>query len=244
MTAKTFAREGSAVVVVDRNEAGAQQVVEEIRSAGGTAEPMVANVGNPADIEAMIRFATDKFGRLDVLHNNAIYTVMGRVAEVALEDWQRTMDVSLTGYWYATRAALPVMVRQGKGIILNTASTAGLSGNYNMGAYNVVKAGVLNLTRVTAIEYARKGIRCNAVCPGPVDTPGLRFAASNSEEWLNRNREAVPMGRFATTQELANVFLFLASDESSFITGAAIVADGGITAYSGTPYIPKHGPDW
>ncbi|HXR36426.1 MAG TPA: SDR family NAD(P)-dependent oxidoreductase, partial [Candidatus Binataceae bacterium] len=125
--AKTYAREGAAVVIVDRNLEGAQRVAGEIHQAGGRAEPLEANVGRTADIEAMVKFALDKFGRLDVLHNNAIFSVMGtRAADIELKGWQMTLDVSLTGYWYATKVALnQAMLTQGKGVILNTASVSG-----------------------------------------------------------------------------------------------------------------------
>ena len=245
-TAKTFAREGAAVVIVDRNAEGALRVASEIRQAGGTAEVFEANIGRTGEIEAMIQFALNKFGRLDVLHNNAIYSVMGqRTADIELKGWQLTLDVSLTAYWYAIKVALnEAMLKQGKGVIINTSSVSGLSGDYTQCAYNVIKAGVLNLTRVVAIEYARKGIRCNAICPGPVLTPGIKGVARGSDERLRHIAEGMPMGRLGDPQEIANVALFLASDEASFVTGAAIVADGGLYAHSGMPYAPGNGPDW
>lgn len=243
-TAKTFAREGAAVVVVDLNEEGGNRVAGEIRSSGGTAEFMRANAARPPEIEAMLKFATDKFGRLDVLHNNAIWMEAGRVGELSLEGWQRTLDVGLTAYWYATKIALGVMLVQGKGSIINTASVSGLAGDYTLGAYNAVKAGVVNLTRVTGIEYARKGIRCNAVCPGPILTPPLKRISQSRADIFDRIREAIPMGRYGEPQEIANVALFLASDESSFVTAAYIVADGGLWAHSGMPSLSGQGPDW
>jgi meso-butanediol dehydrogenase/(S,S)-butanediol dehydrogenase/diacetyl reductase len=243
-TAKTFAREGAAVVVVDMNEQGGNRVVAEIRKAGGTAEFLFADVGSTAEIERMIKFASDKFGRLDVLHNNAVFTTVGRIADITLDGWQKTLDVGLTAYWYATKCALGVMLPQGKGAIVNTASVSGLAGDYTLGAYNAVKAGVVNITRVTGIEYARKGIRCNAVCPGPIGTPPLLRMEDARPDIVGRIREAIPMGRLGEPQEIANVVLFLASDEASFVTGAMFVADGGLWAHSGMPSLSGEGPEW
>jgi len=243
-TAKTFAREGATVVVVDLNEDGAARVVSEIRKAGGAAESLRADVGVPAEIERMIKFARDRFGRLDVLHNNAIFTTVGRIGEISLEGWQKTLDVGLTAYWYATKCALELMLPARKGAIVNTASVSGLAGDYTLGAYNAVKAGVVNITRVTGIEYARKGIRCNAVCPGPIGTPPLLRMEDSRPDIVARIREAIPMGRLGEPQEIANVVLFLASDEASFVTGAFFVADGGLWAHSGMPSLSGEGPEW
>jgi meso-butanediol dehydrogenase/(S,S)-butanediol dehydrogenase/diacetyl reductase len=244
--AKTYAREGGTVVVVDRNLEGANRVAGAIRDSGGVAETFEANVGALDQVEAMIKFALDKFGRLDVLHNNAIFSVMGtRAADIELKGWQRTMDVSLTAYWYASKLALNLaMLKQGRGVILNTASVSGLTGDYLQCAYNVAKAGVVNMTRVIAIEYARKGIRCNAICPGPTLTPGIRGLGKGSDQGLHRVAEGIPMGRLGDPQEVANVALFLASDEASFVTGGAMVVDGGLNAHSGMAYAPGRGPDW
>jgi meso-butanediol dehydrogenase / (S,S)-butanediol dehydrogenase / diacetyl reductase len=244
-TAKTFAREGAAVVVVDLNEEGGRHVTDEIRKAGGTAEFFRADVGVPKEVERMIKFTTDKFGRLDILHNNAIFTTVGRIADLTLEGWQKTLDVGLTAYWYAIKIAIEkAMLAQKRGAIVNTASVSGLAGDYTLGAYNAVKAGVVNITRVTGIEYARKGIRCNAVCPGPIGTPPLLALEKQRPETVKRIREAIPMGRLGEPQEIANVVLFLASDEASFVTGAFFVADGGLWAHSGMPSLSGEGPEW
>ncbi len=243
-TAKTFAREGAAVVVVDLNEEGGNRVVSEIRKGGGTAEFLKADVSVPAEIEGMIKFATRRFGRLDVLHNNAIWTAVGRIGELTLESWQKTLDVGLTAYWYATKCAIEVMLPNRRGAIVNTASVSGLAGDYTLGAYNAVKAGVVNITRVTGIESARKGIRCNAVCPGPIATPPLLRLEDARPDTVARIREAIPMGRLGEPQEIANVVLFLASDEASFVTGAFFVADGGLWAHSGMPSLSGQGPEW
>jgi meso-butanediol dehydrogenase/(S,S)-butanediol dehydrogenase/diacetyl reductase len=243
-TAKTFAREGATIIVVDIDEEGGSRVVDDIRTAHGTAEFCRADCGEPAEIQQMIAFATDRFGRLDVLHNNALFTVVGRIGDITLEGWKKTLDVSLTGYWYAIKIALGPMLKQGKGVIINTASVSGLAGDYTLGAYNAVKAGVVNISRVTGIEYARKGIRCNAICPGPILTPPLKKLGEAKPDVFARIREAIPMGRYGEPQEIANVALFLASDEASFVTGAYFVADGGLWAHSGMPSLSGEGPDW
>jgi meso-butanediol dehydrogenase / (S,S)-butanediol dehydrogenase / diacetyl reductase len=243
-TARTFAREGSSVMVADRDEAGASRVVDEIRASGGSAEYIIVDVGKPADVARMIETAESRFGRIDVLLNNAVYTGVGRVADISLDDWQQTLAVSLTACFYATKLVLPIMVRQRSGVILNTSSTAGYVSEYKLAPYAVVKAGVIALTRNTAIEYARKGIRCVAVCPGATDTPGFSRTLTRPEGFREIFTNRIPMGRFAQPAEIANVMLFLASDEASFVTGAYIVSDGGFTAHSGNPYVRGEGPDW
>lgn len=243
-TAKTYAREGATVVVVDLNEEGGNRVVGEIRAAGGAADFHRADVGVPAEIEGMIQAAIDRHGRLDVLHNNAIFTGTGHMHELSLADWQKTLDVGLTGYWYASKVALPHMIGQGKGVITSTASVSGLAGDYGLGVYNAVKAGTVNIMRVIGIEYARKGIRANAICPGPIGTPALLAYKEADPARIGRIEEAIPMGRLGTPQEIANVALFLASDEASFVTGAFFVADGGLWAHSGMPDLVSDGPGW
>ena len=243
-TAKRLASEGAAVVVVDLNEEGATRVAGEIRSSGGRAEALRANIGNPAEVEGMIKFAVDKFGRLDILHNNAIRLYTGRVGEMTLEQWRKSIDIGLTAYWYATRCALEVMVPQRRGVIVNTGSVSGLAADYGLGAYNAIKAGVINLTRATAIEYARKGIRCNAVCPGAILTPPILKSRRADPDTASRSEAIIPMGRYGEPSEIANVVLFLVSDESSYVNGTCIVADGGLLAHTGIPSVTGHGADW
>jgi meso-butanediol dehydrogenase/(S,S)-butanediol dehydrogenase/diacetyl reductase len=242
-TAKRMAAEGAAVVVVDLNEEGARRVAGEIRSTGGVAEPLHANVGNPPEIEAMVKFAVDKFGRLEILHNNAIRLYTGRVGEMSLENWRKSVDIGLTAYWYATRCALGAMVPRGRGAIINTASVSGLAADYGLGAYNAIKAGVINLTRATAIEYARKGIRCNAVCPGAILTPPILKSRRAMPDLAAQTERAIPMGRYGEPVEIANVVVFLASDEASYVNGTCIVADGGLMAHTGIPSVAGAGPD-
>jgi meso-butanediol dehydrogenase / (S,S)-butanediol dehydrogenase / diacetyl reductase len=243
-TARTFAREGAAVVVADINDDGGHRMVDQIRDSGGTAEFVHADIGEPKQVEAMIKAAVDRFGQLDILHNNAITATAGHIGEITLAGWQKTIDVGLTAYWYATKCAIAEMMPRKRGAIVNTASISGLGGDYMMGAYNTIKAGVINLTRTTAIEYARKGIRCNAVCPGPIATPALLGVLNIQPKISDQICEAIPMGRLGDPQEIANLVLFLSSDEASYITGAFFVADGGLTAHTGMPSLFGKGPEW
>jgi meso-butanediol dehydrogenase / (S,S)-butanediol dehydrogenase / diacetyl reductase len=243
-TAKTFAREGAAVVVADLNEEGGRRVVSEIRQAGGTAEFVRCNIGRPAEVDAAFRFATDKFGQLDILHNNAIVFVPGRLGDVTIDQWQKAINVGLTSYWYCTKVALALMVPRGRGAIVNTASISGVNADYGLGPYNIIKAAVINMTRSTAIDYARKGIRCNCVCPGPIATPPLVKLRRDQPELMGRLADAIPMGRMGEPHEIANAVLFLASDEASFVTGIALVVDGGSTAVNSIPSLLGTGPSW
>jgi meso-butanediol dehydrogenase/(S,S)-butanediol dehydrogenase/diacetyl reductase len=229
-TAKLFADEGAAVIVVDIDEINGRRVTEEI---GASAVFYKANVSEPVEVEAMVRFAVEQFGRLDILHNNvATAGAVAAVGDMPIEAWQRAITVSLSGVFYGMRFALPQMLAQGSGVIVNTASVSGLAADYMLGAYNAAKAGVINLTRTAAIEYARKNIRVNAVCPGSVATPPL-LRALGEGEGRRLLEDHHPIGRLGRPEEIARVVLFLASEESSFMTGSIIVADGGISAHTG-----------
>src|SRR6516162_6204401 len=245
-TAIGFATRGGKVAVSDVNGESAEAVTAEISAAGGTAVAIVADMANPADIDAMIARTVQRFGRLDILHNNAFGVPaalrdkrLARVADTDQAVWDYTIQVGLTAVMQATRAALPIMRQQGGGAIVNTASISGLFADYGIAAYNVMKAGVVNLTRGTAIEYARYGIRCNCICPGAIDTPLLQRSFS-IQGFAEQTRAAIPMGRLGQPEEMANVVLFLASELASYVTGAAFVADGGQTAKTGSPsFMPE-----
>jgi meso-butanediol dehydrogenase/(S,S)-butanediol dehydrogenase/diacetyl reductase len=240
-TAIAFALRGANVVVADVNGSSAEEAAAEIAASGGIATVMVADMARPGDVDTMIARTARDHGRLDVLHNNAFGVPielrdrrLARVADTDQAVWDYTIQVGLTAVMQATKAALPIMRRQGGGVIVNTASISGLFADYGITAYNAMKAGVINLTRCTAIEYARYGIRCNCICPGAIDTPLLQRSLSipGFAEGLNA---AIPMGRLGRPEEMANVVLFLASDLASYVTGAAFVADGGLTAQTGIP---------
>jgi meso-butanediol dehydrogenase/(S,S)-butanediol dehydrogenase/diacetyl reductase len=243
-SAKTYAREGASVVVADVNREGGDRVVGEIRAAGGVAEFIETNILKTEDIERMVAFTVEKFGRINVLHNNAQTSAAGRLGDISLEDWRRALEGGLTSYWYASKQAIPHFLRQGGGAIVNTASVSGVAGDFGLGPYNASKAGVVNITRVFAIEYGRKHIRCNAVLPGPIGTPPLLARKQQDPETIGRIEQAIPMGRLGKPQEMANVALFLASDEASFVNGAAYIADGGLNAHSGMPSLTGIYPDF
>jgi meso-butanediol dehydrogenase/(S,S)-butanediol dehydrogenase/diacetyl reductase len=245
-SAKTFAREGAAVVVADINPDSAQRVVREIREFGGTAELVETNILDTSQIENMIAFAVQAYGRIDVLMNNAQVSAGGgqRLGDISIEDWKRALDGGLTSYWYASKLAIGQMLQQGGGAIVNTASVSALAGDYGLGPYNASKAAVANMTRVFAMEYAQRNIRCNALCPGPIGTPALLAMEVVRKEVMDRIKQAIPMGRLGTPQEMANVALFLASDEASFVTGACYVADGGLFAHTGMPSLTNIQPHW
>lgn len=244
-TAIGFAQRGGAVAVADINGDNANRVAAEITAAGGKAIAIVADVTMAADVEMMISRTTREFGRLDFLHNNAFgFAAMPGVSALAAtadtDDrmWNATLEVGLTAVFRAIKRAVPVMRAQGSGAIVNTASISGLYADYGIVAYNAAKAGVVNLTRVTAVEYARLGIRVNCICPGAIDTPLLSGAAQPT--MIKKFSEIIPMGRLGRPEEMANVILFLASDLASFVTGAAYVADGGQTAKTGSPsFLPE-----
>ncbi len=229
-TAKLFAAEGATVIVVDIDETNGRQVADEIGPRGIFHK---ANVSEPIEVEAMVKLAVDRFGRLDVLHNNvATAGAVAPVGDMPIEAWQRAIAVSLSGVFYGMSFALPQMVAQGGGVIVNTASVSGLAADYMLGAYNAAKAGVINLTRTAAIEYARKNIRVNAVCPGSVATPPL-LRAIGEGEGRRLLEDHHPIGRIGLPEEIARVVLFLASEDSSFMTGSIVVADGGVSAHTG-----------
>lgn len=224
-SARRFATEGARVVVADLNGDAAADVAREI---GGHA--VHGDIADPDDAERMVREAVTRFGRLDVLHNNAASGAAGRIADIDPASWSRTIAVNLTGHFLMTRAALPAMLDGGHGVVVNMATAAAVLVEEGVGAYAAAKAGVIALTRQTAVEYGRRGIRANCICPGAVATPPT-LAFVNAVEGVRARMEAAnPLRRIAEPGELASVVVFLASDESSFVNGATIMVDGGATA--------------
>jgi meso-butanediol dehydrogenase/(S,S)-butanediol dehydrogenase/diacetyl reductase len=243
-SAKAYAREGATVVIAELRPEGGERVVSEIEAAGGKATFIQVDTEKPEDLERMISYTVETFGRIDVLHNNVVWFEMGRMADISLDGFRKSMDIGLTAYWYASKLAIPHMVEHGNGSIINTSSVSGIAGDYGLGAYNALKAGVIGIARAIGIEYARKGVRANAICPGPIGTPALLPMEQSAPEIFYAIRDAIPMGRYGKPEEVANVALFLASDESSFVTGAHYVVDGGLNAFSGMPPIGGHGYDF
>ena len=232
-----FAKEGASVVAVDMNEAAGGETVAAIEKDGGRATFVRADVSRAADVEAMVAAAKRAYGRLNVLFNNAgIFPANdGSVLETDEKTWDLVVSVNLKGVFLGCKYGIPAMLESGGGSIINTASFVALMGSATPQiAYTASKGGVLALTREIAIEFARKGIRVNAICPGPVDTPLLQELFSDPARKARRLVH-IPMGRLAQAKEVAQAALFLASDDSSYVNGAAFTVDGGITAAYTTP---------
>ncbi|MFN8483941.1 MAG: SDR family oxidoreductase [Anaerolineae bacterium] len=228
-----FADEGARVVVADMAEGGGLETVAEIRRQGGQACFARVDVADAGQVAAMVQTALDTFSRLDILFNNAGLTLPARVTETDEATWSRSLDVNLKGVMLGCKYAIPAMLRTGGGAIINTASMLGLVASPRQAAYSASKGGVVMLTKQVAVDYARDGIRVNCICPSEVDTPlQRRFIAESPDPEDTRRRlvERIPLGRVAQPEELARVALFLASDDSSYITGVALPVDGGLTA--------------
>jgi NAD(P)-dependent dehydrogenase (short-subunit alcohol dehydrogenase family) len=239
-TALLFAREGARVVVVDVNDAAGEAVAAELKAAGGEAVYVHADISKAAEAEAMIRAAEESFGKLDVLFNNAGISHPRDDDAVATEEevWDLTMSINLKGVFLGCKYGIPALRRAGGGSIVNTASFVAVLGAATPQlAYTASKGGVLAMTRELATIHARENIRVNALCPGPLRTE-LLMKYLDTEEKRQRRLVHIPMGRFGEAHEIAKAVLFLASDESSFTTGATFLVDGGITA----AYVTPEGP--
>jgi len=231
-TAMLFAKEGAKVVVAANREKDGQQTLNSIKEAGGDAILVRVDVTKAADLENAVKATVDKYGKLDIMLNNAGTPGPGKlITDITEEEWHRVISINLTSVFLSTKYAIPEMLKSGGGVIINVSSVAALSPRRYTGAYSAAKAGVIQLTRVTALEYARKNIRVNCILPGPIDTPFFSKVAGADPAKIAAFKESVrnevPLGRFAQPEEIARVALFLASDDASYITGAAFAADGG-----------------
>lgn len=224
-TAIRFAQEGAQIVAADINHAGGQATVKQIKNDGGQATFIATDVSQEADLQRMIELAITTYGGLDILHNNAYWTEAKIALETTLENWQRTLDVTLRSVFLASKLAIPHLRARGGGVILNTASVHSIVGVQSYAAYQAAKGGVLSLTRALALELAPE-IRVVAIMPGAIDTPAL---AINDKSSIPALIASIPLKRLGRPEEIANLALFLASDEASYITGTGIVADGGYT---------------
>jgi NAD(P)-dependent dehydrogenase (short-subunit alcohol dehydrogenase family) len=233
--ALALAAQGAAVVVADIDPDAGGQAVAAIEAAGGRAALAVTDVGDGAQVAAMVSTALDRFGRLDILCNNAGVSGFngGRLADIDEEHFDAVVRVNLKGVWLGMRHAIPVMVAAGGGCIVNTASTLGLVGLARSGTYSATKHGVVGLTKSAAIEYGLDGVRVNAVCPGGIETPiqGPFRATFTAEEWRARTERSYPAtARYGNPEEVAAAVVFLCSDAASNIHGIALAVDGGYTA--------------
>ena len=229
-TALRFAREGASVAIADRNRRMGEETLRLVEEAGGEAIFVPVDVADPEQASGMVEQTVERFGRVDVLVNAAAILIRTPpLAEVEERDWDLMMDVNLKGLFFCCKYAIPAMLESGGGSIVNIASMAGLRG-YGMSLpYAVTKAGVIHLTTTAAAEYTRLGIRVNVIAPGSVDTPQFRGSTASSE--VVRERAAQhPMGRVGTPDEIANMILFLASDEASYVSGSLFVVDGGLAS--------------
>jgi NAD(P)-dependent dehydrogenase (short-subunit alcohol dehydrogenase family) len=237
-TAVNFAREGAAVMCADVNTEGAEAVARQIADTGGQASSIKCNVAKEEDIKEMVGQTVARWGRLDVLYNNAGIGFGMPVTQVPVEEWDRLMGVNLRGVYLGCKHAIPEMLKNGGGSIVSTASDAGLRGSAFLSAYCASKGGVVMLTKSLAVEWAAEGIRINCVCPGVIQTPILdpfiiqmqQLTGESPERQWDRMGRMHPLGRVGQPEEVAKAVTFLASDEASFITGVALPVDGGLEA--------------
>jgi NAD(P)-dependent dehydrogenase (short-subunit alcohol dehydrogenase family) len=244
-TARLLAAEGAAVTVADIDEAAAGALVDEIRSAGGTARAQRADVADPEAAEAMVAGTVAAFGGLDILHNNAAVIDLNRVDQdlvtMDLATWDRVLAVNLTGPMLGCRFAIPALLERGGGSIVNTASAAAFYGSDSLAAYGVSKAGIVSLTRSVATAYGEQGIRCNAVAPGVVVAHEVQDALGGPMgDRLRGITTSHLVGRLGYPEEIAAAVAFLASDDAAFVTGEVLRVDGGFTAHSPTYATDRH----
>lgn len=231
--AMLFAAEGARVGVADFSEAGGNATVSQIRAAGGDGEFFRVDVSRSAEVKATVEGLLQRWGQLDILCNNAGIGVAATVVDTAEEDWDRTLAVDLKGVFLGCKYAIPPMIAHGGGVIVNTASVAGQVGVLNRAAYCAAKAGVVGLTKSVAVDYVGQNIRINAICPGTVDSPWIqKILSAQPDPVAERQRmvERQPMGRMGEPAEIARAALYLACDDSAFVTGTALIIDGGLTA--------------
>jgi meso-butanediol dehydrogenase/(S,S)-butanediol dehydrogenase/diacetyl reductase len=230
-TVRRLAGEGASVIVADINDEGGKAVASELEEQGARAFFQHCDVGELDQLEACVAFAQSECGGLDIMMNNAFWSSGGWVHEIDPAGWDRSLQIMLTAVFYGCRAALPAMLERGRGSIVNTASIEAFGGEMQASPYSTAKAAVVNFTRNVAIEYGRKGIRANAICPGIVATPlaeAFNAASARTPEELG-NLHAI--GRIIEPEEIASVVAFLCSEDASAVTGHAMTIDGGLTAH-------------
>jgi len=230
-----FGREGAFVYVNDLKPEPAQAVADEIVRAGGRAAAHPADVTSAEAVGALVARAVAEQGRLDILFSNAGGALPKRTHETSLDEYHAIIALNLNAVFYGVRAALPVMMRQKKGVMLTTSSGAGLNAVADLAIYGAAKAAVINLMRNIAVEYGSYGIRANTIAPGPMDTPGLRAFLATLPGGADPFTSQVPSGRLGTGEDIAAAAVFLASDEASFVNGAVLPVDGAVHARLASP---------
>lgn len=230
-TVELFAREGARVAVGDIDAAGGEETVRRAQAAGSEAFFLRTNVSVSADATALVQATVQRWGRLDILHNNAYWGPTGRDVLTTTEDeWDRTQAVTLKSMYLVSRAALPHMQKAGRGSIVNMASVAGVVGSRNFSAYAAAKGGVIALTKSMATDFGKQGIRVNCIAPGPIETPAIAELRKDPK-WLERQLNRLLLNDLGKPDDIAYAALYLASDESSFVTGLTMLVDGGATSH-------------
>lgn len=230
-----FAQEGACVVIGNTSKDNGERTVMEIQAAGGKAIFVQCDVSKFKQVENLVDTAVKTYGKLDIMVNNAAIATLNKCAETSLEEWDRGISVNLTGVFYGCKCAITAMLKNGGGSIINVSSIGGLFGDYGQCWYNAAKGGVSNLTRNIAVDYARQGIRCNALNPGLTLTEMTRQGWENDAKLKETIGRIYPFGRPGKPIEVAYCALFLASDEASIVNGVNLSCDGGLAAYSGQP---------
>jgi len=229
-TAALLARRGAKVVICGRRQEKLDQAKAQIEAEGGTVEAIQLDVSDEAALSAMVEGVGEKYGRLDLLVNNAMSTHYAPISRLSLEHWRKDFSVNAEAVFISTKAAMKIMGKAGKGSIVNISSTCGLRAAANMSSYSASKAAMIHFTAVAAMEGARQGIRVNAIVPGQVQTAGTEEFSQRAPEIAAKTADAIPMGRGGQPDELAQAIVFLLSDAASYITGVALPVDGGKSA--------------
>ena len=232
-TALAFAEEGAKVVVADVNEEGGRETLAQVQAKGGHGLFVRADMSEAADVQHVVAQALQVFGGLHMVSNNAALGAPNKpVTDLSEDEWDRCMAVTLRGVWLCMKYQLPLIEASGGGAIVNVASVSGIRGEAFQSAYAAAKGGVINLSKTVAVEYAKRGIRINTVCPGGINSGGMAFYLEKMPEMRDRTLNAHAMGRLAEPREIADAVVYLCSDRASFITGHDLVVDGGIMVRS------------
>lgn len=233
-TAIVFLEEGAKIAIADISEENGQRALETIREKGYDAIFLKADISKESDAKRIVEETISKFGSLDILFNNAGIWIEGKVEDLPVDEWDRIIGINLKGVFLCSKYAIPQMKQQGKGVIVNNSSCNGIVGDYGDPAYCASKGGVALLTRAMALDYAKQNIRVNAICCGEIETPMFLLEAKTAGKSVEEYREEMaachPIGRLGRPEEAAKAVLFLASDDSSFVTGTLLSVDGGLTA--------------